>query len=171
LHPGIFFGLTLFFGIFFLAGSGANMIIIYVVGLTGMGAFTVLTGLTISKWSEMIKKSFETDKNFPILIVKGLVILAGFGMLLGSIDYWRDVPLYNNKKFSVLSGKPSEVDVYKSKGTITGLYVTIRGKTLDIDADIRPGLPTFNHPNELKEKYFTIRFLPHSNWIIDYKIE
>lgn len=147
------------------------MIMIYVVGLTGIGAFTVLTGLTLSKWSEMIKKSFETDKNFPVIIVKGVVILAGLGMLFGSIDYWRDVPLYQNKKFSVLRGKPSEVDEYQSKGTVTGIYVTIEGKTLDIDADIRPGLPSFKNANELKEKHFTIHYLPHSDWIIDYKIE
>lgn len=171
MHPGIFIGLTLFFGIFFLAGSGANMIMIYVIGLTGMGVFTVLTGLTLSKWSEMIKKSFQTDKNSATIIVKGLVILAGLGMLVGSIDYWRDVPLYQNKKFSVISGKPSEVDDYQSKGTVTGIYVTIAGKTLDIDADIKPGLPDFKDPTELKEKHFTIHYLPHSNWIIDYKID
>lgn len=57
------------------------------------------------------------------------------------------------------------------KGTVAGIYVTIEGKTLYIDADIRPGLPSFKNANELKEKHFTIPYLPHSNWIIDYKIE
>lgn len=171
VHPGIFFGLALFFGIFFLSGSAANMFLMYVVGLTGMGICIILTGLTIPKISAWIKKSFETDKNYLTMMVQGVVLLAGVGMLFGSIDYWRDIPLYNDKKFEVISGKPASVTEYRSKGNrhITGLDVEIKGELFYLDADL-PDFPAFKETEELKEKRFIIFYLPNSNWIIDYQI-
>lgn len=170
MHPGIFFGLALFLGLFWFAGNVANMFMLNVIGLTGMGVFTVLTGFTITKVSEWINKSFETKKNYPTFILKAIVLLVGFGLLIGSINHWKDLPLYQNQKYSVVHGKPTSVDEYISKGTVTGLYVEIKGQIFDLDADL-PNFPEFKEPEELLEKHFTIYYLPNSNWILDYKVE
>ncbi|WP_442600107.1 hypothetical protein [Neobacillus sp. D3-1R] len=168
--PWIFIGLALFFGVFWFSGNAANILIIYVIGLTGMGVFLVLTSLTISKQSNLLKKAFETEKNYPPLLVKAILLFAGIGMLFGSIRYWQDVPFYQDQNFSVISGKPSSIDEYNSKGTVTELYVEIKGHTFVLDADM-PQFPKYKKYEELLDKHFTILYLPNSNWIIDYKVE
>ncbi|WP_163100028.1 hypothetical protein [Peribacillus alkalitolerans] len=77
MHPGIFFRLSLFFGIFLLAGHAARMFILFVIGLTGMAIFILLTGITIPTRWKSANQSFKTKKNIPTVIVKGLVLLIG----------------------------------------------------------------------------------------------
>jgi hypothetical protein len=169
LLPGISFGLALFFGIFLLSGNGAHMFMLYVIGLTGMGAFILLTGLTIPQ-KAWINKSFQTEKNFPTIIVKCLILFVGISMLISSIDYWRDVPSYFKKELITLSGKPTLIEEYTTtKGGGTDTYVTVKGKTFEL---LEPG-PKYKYekPEVLKEKVFTFYYLPHSEWIVDYKME
>jgi hypothetical protein len=170
VHPGIFFGIALFFGIFLFAGSSANQYIIYLVGLNGMGIFTLLTGVTLPNKSDWINKQFQTNKRYPAIVVSGIVTLIGIGMLMGSIDYWRDLPFYQNHDFTLVSGKPTSIDEYTSKGTVTGLHVEIAGEIFILDADL-PNFPNFKEVQELKDKKFTIHYLPNSHWILDYRVE
>ncbi|MFT4413791.1 hypothetical protein ACLM5H_08025 [Fredinandcohnia humi] len=161
----------MFFGIFLLAGTGANLFLIYVVGYTGVGLFTFITGISIPIRSEWINKSFQTEKNYPTLLIKSIFLLAGILMMIRSIDYLRDVPSYNKGIFAVIQGKPTSVEEYKTKGRITGIYVTIHHQTFDLDLDISSTFPIYEKLSELKKQHFIIYYLPHSKWIIDYRIE
>jgi hypothetical protein len=170
LHPGIFFGFSLFFGIFLLAGNGAHMFMLYVFGLTSMGTSLLLTGLTIHKKAEPINKSFQTDNSIPTIILTGIFLFLGIGMLVSSSVYWRDIPIYLGEDFEVLSGKPSSVEERNtSKTGATDTYVTIKDKEMKL---FEHG-PKYKYqkPEILKKKHFTFYYLPHSEWIVSYKID
>ncbi|MFE8702854.1 hypothetical protein ACFYKX_19805 [Cytobacillus sp. FJAT-54145] len=156
----------MFFSIFLLVGNAANMFTFYLIGLTGVGCFILLTGIVIQKRSDAINKTFQTDKNYPTIMVKGAIIIAGIAMLMSSIDYWRDLPYYINKEFSIVKGKPTLVDEYeKSKGG-TDIYITIDGKEMKLYPE-----PKYDNPNELYEKVITVYYLPHSDWIEKYEMQ
>lgn len=143
------------------------MFMLYLIGLTAMGGFIFITGLAIPRRWDWLNQSFQTRKNVPTFIVKGLILLAGAGMLIGSINYWKDVPYYRNQEYSTVSGKPSIVDVYSSsKGGGEDIVITIK----DISLDIYP-YPVYDDPQDLKKRYFTVRYLPHTKWVIDYELD
>lgn len=166
IHPELFIGLSMFFSVFLLVGNAANMFTFYLIGLTAVCCFILLTGIVFQKRSESINKAFQTNHNYPTLIVKGSIIIAGIAIIISSIDYWRDLPYYINKEFSIVKGKPTLVDEYEKSKDGIDIYITIDGKEMQLYPE-----PKYENPNELYEKVITVYYLPYSNWIEKYEMD
>lgn len=166
MHPGVFFGFALFFGIFWLSGGAAHNFMLYVIGFTAVGVFVLLMGLAIPKRWELLNKSFQTKNNLPTIIVKCIILFAGLGMLYSSINYWRDVPFYLKERFAVVRGKPVALEVFTEKGGGTDVYLIFEGVTLELYPE-----PKYDDPMELKDINFTVYYLPNTSWAVKYEIE
>lgn len=151
IYLGILFFLLVPLGIY------AKIFLMYGIGLTGAGLSFVL--FSISNGKEF--KRFQGIQYRLVLLGLGLLTLYG------SSGFWLDLPLYVNKNYSHLEGIPQKITYEEpSKGELEGtIIVTIHNKRLPLD-------PSPKYPIEhMKGHRLEIYYLPHTEWIINYKIE
>ncbi|WP_163100030.1 hypothetical protein [Peribacillus alkalitolerans] len=86
--------------------------------------------------------------------------------MYSSIYYWRDIPSYNRKDFVIISGKPYAIEEYDTARGGTDVYLTIDGKTYELYPT-----PWYKNLEELKNKKFTLYYLPQTNWLVRYEME
>lgn len=96
-------------------------------------------------------------------IFRMFFLLAGIACALISSIYLRDLPNYVQKDYETMKGVPSNiVNVKASRYEGNGIDIVLNGKEFRINGDLQI--------DNLRDKQFVINYLPHSNWIISYKV-
>ncbi|MBS8265405.1 hypothetical protein DYI25_13335 [Mesobacillus boroniphilus] len=141
-----------------------------VIGRVLSSYVTTMLGFTISAFLFIyLGLVLRSDKENPEILttpvlwfLRFLSIAFGIFILGVFIPFWRDFPEYINKEYIELEGYPTYVDYELggwSRYEEPELHVTIEGKELYLE--IYP-----ENPEELYDKYFTIQYLPETEWII-----
>lgn len=149
---------------------GIGFIVAGVIGSVISSYLTTMIGFTISAFLFILLGVFlRSDAENPEILTAPVlwflrVISIAFGIFqfVVFLPFWRDLPEYINKEYIVLEGYPTEVDYDPggwSRYDESELYVTIDGKELLVE--LYP-----EDPEDLYEKYFTIEYLPETEWII-----
>lgn len=153
--------------ILFIIGIYANIFTFYGIGLSGVGLSLVLFGVLKWKGIKGVQSGIN-PRTIGVWKYRLLMIGMGFLALYGSTGFWLDLPSYINKNYSRLEGIPTKITYEEpsSKSELEGtIIVTIQNKRLPLD-------PSPKYPIEHMEGHrFEIYYLPHTEWIINYKIE
>jgi hypothetical protein len=164
----ILIGIGVFFYFLSLLGLYGNIFLMFGIGLTGAGLSLVLSSITMkNNWDGF--KWRQKNPNLRIIMVwfqRLLFLGLGFLSLYGASSYWLDLPSYINKNYSHLEGIPTKITYEEPSGhEVEGtIFVTIKNKTLSLDT-------LSNNPVKHMEGHrFEINYLPHTKWIINYKI-
>jgi hypothetical protein len=166
------FGLAITFFLLVPLGIYTNNFPFCAIGLTGTGLSLILFSLKEKngrswKGTNRLKKLPFIGSSVMWIYRIGILGLGGLA-LFSALPYWADSPAYINKNYTKLEGIPSKI-VYDqpSKGEIGGAFtVIINNKRLSI-------APNSHYPHEknIEGQRFLIKYLPNTDWVMDYKIE
>jgi hypothetical protein len=164
----VLIGFAVFFFIFTFIGSYGNIFLIFGIGLIGAGLSSVLFAITVkNKWGGF--KRFRSNsklENISISISRIIIGVVGLYSLYGAYLFLLDLPSYINKNYSHLEGIPTKItNLETSTGRMEGEFdVTINNKKISLTSSSK-------YPIEQMDGHrFKINYLPHTEWIINYKI-
>ncbi|WP_431803671.1 hypothetical protein [Halobacillus andaensis] len=150
---------------FVLVGVGIfnEIFFVYGMGLTVAGLSLIVFAFIVRKdWKGY--KRFQGVKFLSTLIPwVNRIFCFGLGIsaLMGASAFWQDVPAYINQDYAVLKGIPEEIEEFEDGEII----VTINDERLPLYPN-----PPYSK-EELEGQYFTIHYLPNTDWIEGYFIE
>ncbi|WP_226580946.1 hypothetical protein [Halobacillus litoralis] len=125
-----------------------------------------ISGFSLVSFSIFVNKDwkgFRGKNGLPMRIIFGGI---GVLVLIMSHFFWVDLPNYITENYRTLEGVPSEVEYFPPSGkTGESFFVTIEGVRLPLTP-----APKVSE-EEAEGRYFTIKYFPYSEWIVDYKIE
>ncbi|KHE72416.1 hypothetical protein [Halobacillus sp. BBL2006] len=143
-----------------LIGGSTHHFLLLTVSITIASVAWIFFSLSINKNSKHIKKEF---RGTPLKIIRMVLLLAGIACALISSIYLRDIPSYIQKDYETLKGVPSKIEnVTTSRYEGNGIDIILHGKEFRINDNLK-----IDH---LKDKQSIIQYLPHSEWIISYKV-
>ncbi|PEK98188.1 hypothetical protein [Bacillus sp. AFS017336] len=164
----VLIGLAVFFFISTFIGSQANIFLLYGIGLTGAGLTCVLFAITVKNNWKGFKKYHVASKfeNISISFNRLVILVVGLFSLYGTVSFCMDLPAYINKNYSHLEGIATKItNDETSTGRLEGEFdVTINNKKITLESSSK-------YPIEQMDGHrFKVNYLPHTEWIINYKI-
>lgn len=168
MRPYYLLGLGIVFFLFVPLGIYLNLFLLYGIGLTLAGISFVLVGILLKKNSKCLIGQGIPYVSFLFFWLYRLFILTiGILALYGSSAFLMDLPKYLTNDYSKLEGVPEKIVLDKSSDGKSEdmVLVTINGKRLTLNPTPKQSV------EKLQGRYFVIKYLPNTKWIIEYTIK
>ncbi|MFE8699676.1 hypothetical protein ACFYKX_03450 [Cytobacillus sp. FJAT-54145] len=160
--PWLFITTLFIFILFVPTGYSTHHILVFFIGLVGVGASLVLFGLTATKkW-----KGYGELK--PISwFFRLLAIGIGFFVLQLANQYYVDVKYYLDGETETVSGVPTEIiDFEANRELVKTVTVVIDDQRFDVAVKAKYFLEVGN----MEDKTFVIHYLPRTKWVVNYEV-
>lgn len=160
--PWLFITTLFIFILFVPTGYSTHHILVFFIGLVGVGSSLILFGLMATKkW-----KGYGELK--PISwFFQMIAIGTGFLVLQLANQYYVDVNYYLKNESATVVGVPSEIITFD---TTRELVKTVTVVVNDIPFDVVPKPNYYLEVKDMKEKTLVIHYLPKTKWVVDYEV-
>jgi len=145
--------------LFTIIGGTTHSFWMLTISITLASFSLMVFTVSFNKNSKHIKKEF---RGAPVTVFRMVLLMLGVGLILISFLYLRDIPSYVQNDFRKIEGVPSSVEYGDSSRYGGGLDIVLKGEVYRIQSDRKV--------EKIEGKYFTIYVLPHSDWVVSYKI-
>lgn len=161
--PWLFMATAFIFFILIPTGFFTKHILVFFIGLAGVGSSMILFALTATK-----KWSGYGDNKSVAWFFRLVVVVIGSVVLYVANIYYSDVRSYLDGSYAIITGVPSEIiGSDAQREFVPTITVVINNESFEII----PKAKYFNNLEALENKMFTIYYLPNTKWVIKHDVD
>lgn len=160
--PWLFVVTAFIFILFIPTGLYTQHIVVFFIGLFGLGLSFCLFGITATKNWKGFGELRPISWFFRLLSIG----IGGFIIYLSNPLYI-DVTYFMNKQYEIIQGVPSEImDPGTNREMVKMITVVINEQSFELI----PKPEFYIDIDKLEQKMFKIYYLPNTKWVVSYEV-